>query len=88
MDTNAIILALAGLVVFGLIYRSVSSKPEKTVANAPEPSPYDQEALESLTKNQLIEVANSLGVEVRASWTKSKIIQVIIIAVNDQNSTN
>ena len=88
MDTNAIILALAGLVAFGLIYRSVSKKAETTVVNAPEPSPYDQEALGSLTKNQLIEVANSLGVEVRASWTKSKIIQVIIIAVNDQNSTN
>lgn len=88
MDTNAIILALAGLVAFGLIYRSVSKEAETTVANAPEPSPYDQEALESLTKNQLIEVANSLGVEVRASWTKAKIIQAIIIAVNDQNSTN
>ena len=30
MDTNMIILILAGLVAFGLIYRSVSNKPEKT----------------------------------------------------------
>lgn len=83
MDTNAIILALAGLVVFGLIYRSVSSNPEKTTGGSPTPSPYDQEALESLTKYQLIEVAQSLGIEPRASWTKAKIIQAIIIAVNE-----
>ena len=30
MDTNMIILILAGLVAFGLIYRSVSNKSEKT----------------------------------------------------------
>lgn len=40
MDTNAIILILVGLVVFGLIYRSVSSKPEKkTKVGAAEPDP-------------------------------------------------
>ncbi len=39
MDTNAIILALAGLVVFGLIYRSASSKPEKTTGGGSSPSP-------------------------------------------------
>ena len=82
-----IILILAGLVAVGLIYRSVSNKPEKTTGNAPQPSPYDQEALESLTKNQLIEVAQSLDIEPRVSWTKAKLIQVIILEVNSK-STN
>jgi hypothetical protein len=39
--------------------------------------------LQGLTKNQLIEVGKSLGLEPRVSWTKAKIIQVIIIAVNE-----
>lgn len=78
-----IILILAGLVAFGLIYRSVSNKPEKTTGGGvtrPTPS---QPELESLTKAQLIEVAAGLGVEVRSSWTKSKIVQVIIIAQSE-----
>ena len=87
MDTNMIILILAGLVAFGLIYRSVSNKSEKTSGGTPEPKLYDQEALESLTKNQLIEVAQSLGIEPKVSWTKAKLIQVIILEVNS-NSTN
>lgn len=87
MDTNMIILVLAGLVALGLIYRSVSNKPNKTTGGTPEPSPYDQEALEGLTKNQLIEVAQSLGIEPKVSWTKAKLIQVIILEA-DPSSTN
>ena len=83
METNAIWVVLAALIAFALIYRSASSKPEKTTTNAPEPSPYDQEALESMTKSQLLEVAQSLGLEPKVSWTKAKIIQTIIIAVNE-----
>lgn len=83
MEANAIWVVLAALVAFALIFRSASSSPDKTTTGAPEPSPYDQDALEALTKAQLVEVAAELGVEVRMSWTKAKIIQVIIIAVRE-----
>lgn len=80
MDTNAIILALAGLVVFGLIYRSVSSKPEKTTGGgAPAPAPVpDQEQLMSLTRAELVEVVEGLGATVPKSHSKTKIVQTII----------
>lgn len=68
-----IILILAGLVVFGLIYRSVSSKPEKTTGGGvtrPTPSQPD---LTNLSKAELIETAESNGVVVRKSWNKSRI---------------
>lgn len=80
MDTNAIILALAGLVVFGLIYRSVSSKPEKTTGGgAPTPSPVpDQEQLMSLTRAELVEIVEGLGATVPKSHSKAKIVQAII----------
>lgn len=80
MDTNAIILALAGLVVFGLIYRSVSSKPEKTTGGgAPAPAPVpDQEQLMSLTRAELVEVVEGLGATVPKSHSKAKIVQTII----------
>jgi len=80
MDTNAIILALAGLVVFGLIYRSASSKPEKTTRvgpaepdPSPRPIPSPRPNLENLSKNELIETAERNGVVVRKSWNKSRI---------------
>ncbi len=79
----SVITIVACLVAFGLIWRSISTSPDKTTTGAPEPSPYDQESLQGLTKNQLIEVGKSLGLEPRVSWTKAKIIQVIIIAVNE-----
>ena len=80
MDTNAIILALAGLVVFGLIYRSVSSKPEKTTGGgAPAPAPVpDQEQLMSLTRAELVEIVEGLGATVPKSHSKTKIVQAII----------
>lgn len=82
MDTNAIILALAGLVVFGLIYRSVSSKPEKTTgggAPAPAPAPVpNQEQLMSLTRAELVEIVEGLGATVPKSHSKTKIVQTII----------
>ena len=80
MDTNAIILGLAGLVVLGLIYRSVSSKPEKTTGGgAPAPSPVpDQEQLMSLTRAELVEIVEGLGATVPKSHSKTKIVQAII----------
>lgn len=78
MDTNMIILVLAGLVAFGLIYRSVSSKPEKTTGGgSPSPVP-DQEQLMSLTRAQLVEIVEGLGATVPKSHSKAKIVQTII----------
>jgi len=72
MDTNTIILILAGLVGVGLIYRSVSNKPEKTTGGGvTRPTP--QPDLTNLSKAQLIETAEKNGVEVRKSWSKSRI---------------
>lgn len=83
MDTNTIILILVGLVAVGLIYRSVSSKPENTTGESqPTPSQPDQEQLLSLTKAQLVELASDLDVTVVKSHTKSKIVQTIINASN------
>ena len=80
MDTNAIILILVGLVMFGLIYRSVSHKPEKTTrdgtaepAPSPRPVPSPRPDLTNLSKAELIETAESNGVVVRKSWNKSRI---------------
>ena len=85
MDTNAIILALAGLVVFGLIYRSASSKPEKTTGGGSSPSPSpspspvpNQEELMALTRAQLVEIVEWLGATVPKSHSKTKIVQTII----------
>jgi hypothetical protein len=72
MDTNMIILILAGLVAFGLIYRSVSRKPEKTTGGGvTRPTP--QPDLTNLSKAELIQTAESNGVVVRKSWSKSRI---------------
>ena len=73
MDTNAIILALAGLVVFGLIYRSASNKPEKTTGGGGNPSTPSQPDLVNLSKAELIETAERNGVIVRKSWNKARI---------------
>lgn len=74
MDTSMIILVLAGLVVFGLIYRSVSSKPEKTTGGgSTQPTTPSQPDLTSLSKAELIETAERNGVMVRKSWSKSRI---------------
>ena len=74
MDTNAIILILVGLVMFGLIYRSVSNKPEKpTRVGTAEPAPSPRPDLTNLSKAELIETAESNGVVVRKSWNKSRI---------------
>ena len=80
MDTNAIILILVGLVMFGLIYRSVSNKPEKTTrvgtaepAPSPRPVPSPRPDLTNLSKAELIETAESNGVVVRKSWNQSRI---------------
>lgn len=81
MDTNMIILILAGLVVFGLIYRSVSNKPEKTTGgggNPSTPSQPDQEQLLSLKRAELVEIAEGLGATVPKSHSKAKIVQAII----------
>jgi len=81
MDTNIIILVLAGLVAFGLIYRSVSSKPEKTTGGGTSPTTPtqpDQSELMSLTKDQLVEMASDLGVSVPKSANKARIVQTII----------
>lgn len=79
MDTNAIILALAGLVVFGLIYRSASSKPEKTTGGgSPSPDTPDQEQLMALTRAELVEIVEGLGATVPKSHSKTKIVQTII----------
>ena len=82
MDTNAIILALAGLVVLGLIYRLASSKPEKTTGGgspSPSPSPVpNQEELMALTRAQLVEIVEGLGATVPKSHSKTKIVQTII----------
>ena len=73
MDTNMIILILAGLVAFGLIYRSVSNKPEKTTGGgSTRPTP-SQPDLTNLSKAELIETAERNGVVVRKSWSKSRI---------------
>jgi len=78
----SIITIIAGLVAFGLLWRSVSTSPEKTTGGQPEPSPYDPEVLENLTKAQLLEVGNSLGLELPKSWTKARLVQAIINATN------
>ena len=78
MDTNMIILILAGLVAFGLIYRSVSNKPEKTTGGGSTPSVPDQEQLLSLKRAELVEIAEGLGATVPKSHSKAKIAQSII----------
>lgn len=78
MDTNAIILALAGLVVFGLIYRSASSKPEKTTGGGSTSPLPNQDELMALTRAQLVEIVEGLGATVPKSHTKAKIVQTII----------
>lgn len=82
MDTNMIILVLAGLVVFGLIYRSVSNKPKKTTGGgspSPAPSPVpDQEQLMTLKRAELVEIVEGLGATVPKSHSKAKIVQTII----------
>lgn len=88
MDTSMIILVLAGLVVFGLIYRSVSSKPEKTTGGGSAPTQPSQEELLSLSKVELLEMADSLSLSPAKSLTKTKIVQMIIIEMNDRSSTN
>lgn len=88
MDTNTIILILAGLVGVGLIYRSVSNKPKKTTGGVTRPSTPSQSELLSLTKSQLVEKATGLGLTVPSSYTKPKIVQMIIIELNDRTSTN
>ena len=88
MDTNMIILALAGLVALGLIYRSVSSKPEKTTGGGSVPVQPPQEDLMALTRAQLVLMAEELGLVVPKSYTKSKIVQMILVESRDRNSTN
>lgn len=77
MDANTIILVLAVLVAAGLIYRSVSSKPEKTnggggISPSPEVPDLVSE-LNSMTKAELLESAELNGIVVRKSWSKSRI---------------
>ena len=80
METGAIVVVIAAVAIFAILWRVASNKDE-TPRTPPQPSPQPtQPELESLTKAELLEVAADLGVEVRASWTKAKIIQVIIIA--------
>jgi hypothetical protein len=76
MDTNMIILILAGLVALGLIYRSVSSKPEKTTGGGRPTNP-SQPDLVNLSKAQLIDTAETKGIVVRKSWSKSRIMTEI-----------
>jgi len=81
MDANTIILVLAVLVAAGLIYRSVSSKPEKTnggggVSPSPEVPDLVSE-LNSMTKAELIESAELNDIVVRKSWSKSRIMTEI-----------
>ena len=78
MDTNMIILVLAGLVAIGLIYRSVSSKPEKTTGGGSSSPVPDQEQLMALTRAELVEIAEGLGATVPKSHSKAKIVQGII----------
>ena len=77
METGAIVVIIAAVAVFAILWRIASNKDE-TPRTPPQPSP--QPRLESLTKAELVEVADDLGVEVRTSWTKAKIIQAIVIA--------
>lgn len=77
METSAFAVVLAALVLFIIVWRVASNKDDKP-SEPSQPSP--QQRLESLTKAELLVVADDLGVEVRPSWTKAKIIQVIIIA--------
>lgn len=78
----SVITIIAALVAFGLLWRSISTSPEKTTGGQPEPSPYDPKALENLTKAQLLEVSDSLGLTLPKSWTKAKLVQAIINATN------
>jgi hypothetical protein len=94
MDNNMIILVLAGLVALGLIYRSVSRKPEKTTGGGSSPTTPttptqpDQADLMSLTRAQLVVMAEELGLMVPKSYTKSRIVKMILIESLDRNSTN
>ena len=91
MDTNMIILVLAGLVALGLIYRSVSRKPEKTTGGGVSPTTPtepDQAELMSLTRAQLVVMAEEFGSTVPKSFTKSRTVKMILIESRDRNSTN
>lgn len=107
MDTNAIILILAGLVVFGLIYRSVSSKPEKKTkvgaaepapSPRPEPSPASvpeiseptsqDEMMMKSTRAELVLMAEEMGLTVPKSYTKTRIVRMILSEARSLNSTN
>jgi hypothetical protein len=80
METGAIVVVIAAVALFVILWRTASGSDDKKVT-PPQPSPQPtQPDLESLTKAELLVVADDLGVEVRQSWTKAKIIQVIIIA--------
>ena len=88
MDTSMIILVLAGLVAVGLIYRSVSSKPEKTTGGGSAPTQPSQEELMKSTRAELVLMAEDLGFVVPTSYTKLKIVNMILIESRDRNSTN
>lgn len=80
METGAIVVVIAAVAIFAILWRVASNKDESPrTPSQPSPQP-TQPDLESLTKAELLVVADDLGVEVRQSWTKAKIIQVIIIS--------
>lgn len=83
METNTVILLVVVAVVVVVASRSITRKEKITpidVVSPPRdtPDPREQEDLAKLTKAQLLELANSLGLSPPKSYTKSKIIQIII----------
>ena len=88
MDTNMIILILAGLVAFGLIYRSVSSKPEKTTGGGTSPTTPTQPDQSELMVFEQIEKKFSVKidraeVDVYASSAVSEIAKRLKLKVGD-----
>lgn len=86
MDTNTVLLLVVVAVVGVIGFRAITRKdiekvitPIDVVSPSPEtPDPREQEDLAKLTKAQLLELANSLGLSPPKSYTKSRIIQIII----------
>ena len=86
MDSNTVILLVVVAVVGVLAFRSFARKDIDKVVTPVDvvtpprdtPDPREQEDLAKLTKAQLLELANSLGLSPPKSYTKSRIIQIII----------
>lgn len=72
--------------------KSTSSGGNSTPTPTPTPTPTttvpSQDSLLALTRVELVEKAESLGLTVPKSYTKGKIVNMIIAELSDRNTTN